>query len=114
MTPLAPWQEGDLCGLLAVLTSSHEIAKLNEKLKSLAYSDGLTGTWNRCRMEQAIDAELNAAERHDRPFAVLLFDIDHFNRFNDIFGHEASDHGSMGSGVATCQRLTLANRLQCR
>ncbi|MBS9405744.1 sensor domain-containing diguanylate cyclase, partial [Halomonas sp. TRM85114] len=89
---------GDLAKTLAVLTSSHEIAQLNEKLhhanrklKSLAYSDGLTGAWNRYRMEKAIDAELNAAERHDRPFAVLLFDIDHFKHFNDTHGHEAGD-----------------------
>ncbi|MEQ6916624.1 sensor domain-containing diguanylate cyclase [Halomonas aquatica] len=82
---------GDLAKNLAVLTSSHEIAKLNEKLKSLAYSDSLTGTWNRFRMEQAIDAELNAAERHDRPFAVLLLDIDYFKHFNDTQGHEVGD-----------------------
>lgn len=82
---------GDLAKSLAVLTSSHEIAQLNEKLKSLAYNDSLTGTWNRYRMEQAIDAELNAAERHDRPLAVLLFDIDHFKQFNDTYGHEAGD-----------------------
>ncbi|WP_181421981.1 sensor domain-containing diguanylate cyclase [Halomonas sp. LBP4] len=89
---------GDLAKSLAVLTSTHEIAQLNErlhhancKLKSLAYSDSLTGTWNRYRMEKAIDAELNAAERHDRPFAVLLFDIDHFKHFNDTHGHETGD-----------------------
>ncbi|MGM0982034.1 MAG: diguanylate cyclase [Pseudomonadota bacterium] len=89
---------GDLAKNLAVLTSNHEIAQLNErlhranrKLKSLAYSDSLTGTWNRYRMEQAIDAELNAAERHDRPFAVLLFDIDNFKHFNDTHGHETGD-----------------------
>ncbi|SEM22842.1 GGDEF domain-containing protein [Halomonas daqiaonensis] len=82
---------GDLAKNLAVLTSSHEIAQLNEKLKSLAYSDSLTGTWNRYRMEGAIDAEFNAAERHDRPFAVLLFDIDYFKHFNDTQGHEAGD-----------------------
>lgn len=82
---------GDLAKALAVLTSNHEIAQLNEKLKRLAYSDSLIGIWNRYRMEQAIDAELNAAERHNRPFAVLLFDVDHFKQFNDTHGHEAGD-----------------------
>lgn len=82
---------GDLTKALAVLTSNHEIALLNEKLKGLAYSDSLTGIWNRYRMEQAIDAEINAAKRHNRPFAVLLFDIDHFKHFNDKYGHEAGD-----------------------
>ncbi|GHC38771.1 sensor domain-containing diguanylate cyclase [Aidingimonas halophila] len=89
---------GDLAKNLAVLTASHEISQLNEKLhqanrqlKNMAYNDGLTGTWNRYRMEQALDAELNDAERHDRPFSVLLFDIDHFKHFNDTYGHEAGD-----------------------
>ncbi|MCL7941807.1 diguanylate cyclase [Halomonas sp. ATCH28] len=89
---------GDLTKNLAVLTSSHEIAQLNEKLhhanrklKSLAYSDSLTGSWNRYRMEQAIDAALSAAERHGHPCAVLLFDVDHFKQFNDTHGHEAGD-----------------------
>lgn len=82
---------GDLAKTLAVLTSGHEIDQLNEQLKSLAYNDSLTGIWNRYCMEQAIDAEINAAERHDRPFAVLLYDIDHFKHFNDTYGHEAGD-----------------------
>lgn len=99
-----PWRDiicraaGDLAKNLAVLISSQEIAQLNEslhhanrKLEGLAYSDSLTGTWNRYSMEQKIDAELNAAERHDRSFAVLLFDIDKFKHFNDIHGHEAGD-----------------------
>ncbi|MFN2332387.1 MAG: diguanylate cyclase [Halomonas sp.] len=92
-----PWRAiecraaGDLAKNLAVLISSQEITQLNKKLESLAYSDGLTGTWNRYRMEQAIDAELNASGRHDRSFALLLFDIDHFKHFNDAHGHEAGD-----------------------
>ncbi|MBS9403418.1 diguanylate cyclase [Halomonas sp. TRM85114] len=89
---------GDLAEDLAVLVSGREIAKLNGRLnqvnaqlKSLAYSDALTGAWNRYRMEQAIDAALNAAERHAQPFTLLLFDIDHFKHFNDTHGHEAGD-----------------------
>ncbi|TDO15225.1 sensor domain-containing diguanylate cyclase [Halomonas ventosae] len=89
---------GDLAKNLAVLTSNHEIAQLNErlhranrKLKNLAFSDSLTGCWNRYRMEQGIDAALNAAERYYHPFALLLFDVDHFKQFNDTHGHEAGD-----------------------
>jgi diguanylate cyclase (GGDEF)-like protein len=100
-----PWRAiqcraaGDLAKNLAVLTSSHEVAELNErlhhanrKLESLAYRDSLTGTWNRYSMEQKLDAELNAAGRHARSFAVLLFDIDKFKHFNDTHGHEAGDY----------------------
>ena len=89
----------DLAEDLAVLVSGREIVKLNRRLnqvnaqlKALAYSDALTGAWNRYRMEQAIDAALNVAERHAQPFALLLFDIDHFKHVNDTHGHETGDH----------------------
>ncbi|TDR56879.1 diguanylate cyclase (GGDEF)-like protein [Halomonas ventosae] len=89
---------GDLAEDLAVLASGHQIHRLNvqlsrvnEQLQSLAFSDSLTGSWNRYRMEQAIDAALNAAERYGHPCAVLLFDVDHFKQFNDTHGHEAGD-----------------------
>ncbi|MDI5922232.1 diguanylate cyclase [Halomonas sp. LR5S13] len=89
---------GDLAEDLAVLASGHQIHRLNvqlsranDQLQSLAFSDSLTGSWNRYRMEQAIDASLNAAERYGHPCAVLLFDVDHFKRFNDTHGHEAGD-----------------------
>ncbi len=98
----------DLARTLAVLTSSHETVQLNEKLKNLAYSDSLTGIWNRYRMEQAIDAELSAAERHARPLALLLFDIDHFKYFNDTHGHEAGDEVlvTLCSVLQNCLRPT--------
>ncbi len=88
----------DLAEDLAVLVSGREIAKLNSRLnrvnaqlKSLAYSDALTNTRNRYHMEQAIDAALNAAERHAQSFTLLLFDIDDFKHFNDTHGHEVGD-----------------------
>ncbi len=90
-SPIMCRAASDLAKTLAVLTSSHEVALLNEQLKSLAYNDSLTGTWNRYCMEQAIDAEINAAGRHEMPLAVLLFDIDHFKYFNDTYGHDAGD-----------------------
>lgn len=89
---------GDLAKDLAVLSASHEIAQLNERLndanhrlQTLAFSDGLTGVWNRYRMELAVDAEINAADRYGSPCTLLLFDVDHFKHFNDTHGHEAGD-----------------------
>ncbi|WP_416138755.1 diguanylate cyclase [Halomonas sp. HK25] len=76
---------------LSILASGHAISTLNAQLQRLAYSDHLTGVWNRYRIEQAIDAELCAAERYTRPCSLLLFDIDHFKHFNDTHGHAAGD-----------------------
>ncbi|TDY01565.1 sensor domain-containing diguanylate cyclase [Thiohalophilus thiocyanatoxydans] len=76
---------------LAVAVSAHEIAKLNERLEHLAYTDALTGIWNRSRTETVLDSEISAAIRYGRPCSVLLFDIDHFKQVNDTHGHDAGD-----------------------
>lgn len=81
----------DLASDLAVLIAAGEIGRLNQRLERLATSDHLTGLWNRYRMEEAIDYEVSVAQRYGRPCAVVMFDIDHFKRFNDTRGHDAGD-----------------------
>ncbi|MGM0553689.1 MAG: diguanylate cyclase [Pseudomonadota bacterium] len=81
----------DLASDLAVLIAAGEISQLNHRLERLATSDHLTGLWNRYRMEEAIDQEVSVAERYGRPCALVMFDIDHFKRFNDTWGHDAGD-----------------------
>lgn len=88
----------DLAEDLTVAISVNEISQLNkqlhranEQLKEIAHTDSLTQVWNRYRIEQAIDTELSAAERYDRPTSVLLFDVDNFKQVNDQFGHEVGD-----------------------
>ena len=64
---------------------------LRKKLEELATTDELTGVFNRRYfMEQGIN-ELKRAERHLRPFSVIMMDIDHFKQINDTFGHTAGD-----------------------
>lgn len=88
----------DLSEDLAVAINVNEITELNsllhtanEQLEKIAHTDSLTQVWNRYRIEQAIDAELSAAERYQRPLSVLLFDIDQFKQVNDTHGHETGD-----------------------
>ncbi|HCD06204.1 MULTISPECIES: sensor domain-containing diguanylate cyclase [unclassified Methylophaga] len=88
----------DLAEDLAVAITVHQVNRLNtqlqlanKQLKEIAHTDTLTKTWNRYRMELAIDAELAAAERYDHPCSVLLFDIDRFKSVNDNYGHDAGD-----------------------
>lgn len=81
----------DMASDLAVLIAADQITRLNQRLERLATSDHLTGIWNRYRMEEAIDYEVSMAERYDRPCALVMFDIDHFKRFNDTWGHDAGD-----------------------
>jgi diguanylate cyclase len=60
-------------------------------MRVLADRDALTGLSNRRAFDAQLAAEWARSERYSRQFAVLLFDIDHFKRVNDQFGHDAGD-----------------------
>ena len=64
---------------------------LREKLREQAMHDKLTGLYNRHYVEEWFGLELHRAQRHGRPVAAIMLDIDHFKRFNDSHGHEAGD-----------------------
>ena len=70
---------------------NREAALLREKLQEQAMRDKLTGLYNRHYVEEWFGQELRRAQRHGRPIAAIMLDIDHFKRFNDTFGHEAGD-----------------------
>ena len=65
---------------------------LQEKLRSQALSDPLTGLFNRRYFEESIDSLLMVAKRDSVPLSLLMLDLDHFKRFNDNFGHDAGDY----------------------
>ena len=70
---------------------NREAALLRERLHEQAMRDRLTGLYNRHYVQEWFGLELHRAQRHGRPVAAIMLDIDHFKRFNDSFGHEAGD-----------------------
>jgi len=70
---------------------NREASLLREKLREQAMRDKLTGLYNRHYVEEWFGLELRRAQRHGRPVAAIMLDIDHFKRFNDTLGHEAGD-----------------------
>jgi diguanylate cyclase (GGDEF)-like protein len=65
--------------------------KLREALRDQAIRDPLTGLFNRRYLEETLVREVEWSKRHHRPFGVIFFDIDHFKRFNDTYGHDGGD-----------------------
>lgn len=68
-----------------------ELTVANTELERLAISDALTGAFNRRRFMEIADRELVRARRYDRPLALVLWDLDHFKRINDGYGHLVGD-----------------------
>jgi len=91
------WINGSVCSAGKTPEVDHlererkALASANQRLEQLAHFDPLTQVWNRYRIEQAIDAELVAAQRYGAQFGVLLFDVDHFKAINDTYGHALGD-----------------------
>jgi diguanylate cyclase (GGDEF)-like protein len=68
-----------------------ENASLLRQLNALSLTDSLTGVPNRRAFDAALDRETARARRHHRSLALLMFDIDHFKKVNDVHGHQAGD-----------------------
>ena len=74
------------------------------ELQRLATTDSLTGICNnRCFFENG-EREIQRARRYERPLSVLMFDIDHFKRINDTYGHAAGDQVLVAI-TAACRTL---------
>jgi len=62
------------------------------ELEALAYTDSLTGLANRRFFDELLRREVARANRYRRPLSLVLIDLDHFKRINDLLGHAAGDH----------------------
>jgi diguanylate cyclase (GGDEF)-like protein/PAS domain S-box-containing protein len=65
--------------------------QLEDELRRLATTDQLTGAYNRLHFESHLEQAMKEAVRYETPLGVMMFDIDHFKRVNDHFGHDAGD-----------------------
>lgn len=61
------------------------------RLKELALTDGLTGVANRRYFEEMLINEWQRCRRNQSPLSVIFIDVDHFKRFNDLYGHLKGD-----------------------
>jgi len=62
-----------------------------QMLRRSAFTDPLTGAWNRRYFDSFLEAALNRARETRRTVTVLIFDIDEFKKYNDNYGHPAGD-----------------------
>jgi predicted signal transduction protein with EAL and GGDEF domain len=68
-----------------------QLGESNEKIRALAYQDGLTGLPNRRLLNEHLEKVLARARRKGTEFAVLFIDVDNFKLINDTVGHQTAD-----------------------
>ena len=79
--------DGSIVGYTCI---RHDITD-KKRVEALSVTDRLTGLFNRLKLEEAFDSELERAKRYGHPLSVVLFDVDHFKQVNDSFGHQVGD-----------------------
>src|SRR5690606_14564556 len=68
-----------------------ELEEANAQLKYISDTDGLTQLLNRRAFEEAFEREYKRAHRQGTPLSVLMLDLDHFKKINDLHGHPFGD-----------------------
>ncbi len=72
--------------LYSKILEEHELV-----LQKLATKDMLTGAYNRWKFLEDFESEFERARRYNYPISLVMFDIDHFKKVNDTYGHDAGD-----------------------
>src|SRR6266702_2161055 len=101
----------DICA--TAIQNAHYV----DRVKQLAYLDGLTGIFNRRFFELRIAEELERERRFNTGMAVVMVDIDQFKRLNDEFGHLLGDEVLRKFprySISNCERLTWCAAMAAR
>ena len=70
-----------------------KVVELNlfEETNHYCKCDSLTGLYNRAYFDEALKSEASRCKRYQTEFSLVFFDLDHFKKINDSFGHQAGD-----------------------
>ena len=74
-----------------VATNRRQLQAANQELQRLSSTDRLTGLFNRGHWEEMLRQDYARHRRYERNAALVMFDIDHFKKINDSYGHQAGD-----------------------
>lgn len=68
-----------------------DLGLVQQRLQQLSRMDALTGLPNRRHFQQYLQQAWQRASHDQTPMSILMLDVDHFKRYNDLYGHPAGD-----------------------
>jgi diguanylate cyclase (GGDEF)-like protein len=74
-----------------LVETQEKLLEVNQELERISIHDKLTGLYNRRKLEEVLNHEVQRCVRFSSPATLILIDLDHFKRINDSFGHLAGD-----------------------
>lgn len=90
-----PFDEGELIARvqthLRIKELYESLQEKNRLLLEMANRDGLTGLYNHRYFQETLSKDFPKAVRYKEDISYLMFDIDHFKKFNDTYGHQTGD-----------------------
>ena len=94
--------------LLEAVIDITERKQSEEKIRSLALYDGLTGLPNRTFYKELLVRAIAIAQRRRKPLATLFIDLDFFKRINDTLGHSDGDRllQAVAERLVSCVRIS--------
>ena len=84
--------------------TEEKLLALQKELEALSFKDGLTNIANRRRFDVSLEVEWESARSNGQPLSLLLFDIDFFKQYNDLYGYVRGDKAL----IEIAQTLSLA------
>ncbi|MBT8344630.1 MAG: EAL domain-containing protein [Sulfurovum sp.] len=96
--------------LVVIAQDITERMDLESKLEKMATVDSLTGIYNRYKMNEELDIEIERAKRYGSSFACVMLDIDRFKSVNDTYGHNVGDTVLKELTVAISKQIRQSDR----
>lgn len=84
-------EEGDTEFFVGIGQDITQLIKQNEDYKDKAYHDSLTGLYNRLKFDDIMQRKYREFVQRQKPFSLIMIDIDSFKNVNDTLGHEKGD-----------------------
>lgn len=88
---ISPETTQSIVALVQEAALALELVGMNENMRKMSITDGLTGLANHREFYQSLGRELERVRRYRHGLSLLMVDVDDFKGFNDRFGHLAGD-----------------------